>query len=734
MHGKGVSSIVPLSASLHPTMCEGPVAPQPDAVADRKGSSVKQFLQRLAVRTQFFPFTWFYGALYGLAVRLCVRRLKRIAGVRAIYLRRGLATGRPFYGLSDIDLLVMVDSEGHELAAARVRYQYELLRRAVPMLPQGELWLYHPQQFRELYEYVPFYRNRFHQGRQEWRRLFGEDLFADLPPARGEERWLALEELHPAWYYLAQELLPDDGRPSYVKRYVAYKMIAEAARAALVAQGADPGISRETAMVMAAEEFQDIAANLKEIQSWRGGLLGTEPMVVGAVLDTYLGLARRALATASGGEQFRRRLRIPPVDPEALTKFLPDGAVQEIQKACKSLPEVEGAVFVPRLSFEAVAVTGMDLTALAGATMDSYDLVLMGPRLPSIEKLRQFNLALERFRPTVNLFFGDLEVALALRPMQGRTIKTAGHDPEFFAGLASAKPWEGILELGGAVEVDRPFTRSDSLEHRGRSLLALFRQPEVFRMPTRSFFALFWEAGRAACLAVQTGAQAIEVPVSSEQVLEALAALTPWAEPALRQVYQGYLTAVRGGASEAVRYVNWAGGYAAQLEERLSPGTAGSPEIPIRVRTELTISVMIVTRNRAGLLRAALQSLVAQERRADQVVVVDNASSDDTAVVARSFTDKLNLTLVGEEKIGIPHARNTALRYCTGDIVAVMDDDCVAESRWLAELEIPFLKDPHIGAVGGSILPQEGQSALVARFYSSRMHMASEARERSPKR
>ena len=699
-----------------------------------KESRLKRFLQRLAVRTQFWPFTSVYGGLYDLAINLCVRRLQRIRGVCAIYLRRGLAGEQPLYGLSDIDLLVMVDSEGHELAAARVRYQYELLRRAVPMLPQGELWLYHPQQFRELYEYLPFYRNRFNQGRQEWCRLFGDDLFADLPPARKEERWLALEELHPAWYYLAQELLPDDGRPSYVKRYVAYKMIAEAARAALVAQGADPGISRETAIVMAAEEFHEIAASLKEIHGWRRDLLGTKPIVVEALLDTYLVLARRALATASGEGQFRRWLRIPPVDPEALTKFLPDGAVQEIQKACESLPEVERAVFVPRLSFDAVALSGMDMEALAGTTMDAYDLVLKWPRLPSIEKLRQFNLALERFRPTVNLFFGDREVALAMRPIHGRTIKTANHDPEFFAGLASAKPWEGILELEGAIEVDRPFPRSDSLEHRARSLLALFRQPEVFRMPTLSFFALFWEAGRALCLATQSGKPSLQVPVSSEEVLEALALLTPWAEPALRQIYQEYLTEVRGGLSEAVRYVHWTAAYVVKLEELLFPGLAGSPEIPTRVRTELTLSVMIITRNRAGLLRAALQSLVAQERQADQVVVVDNASSDDTAVVARSFADKLNLTLIGEEKIGIPHARNTALKYCTGDIVAVMDDDCVAEPRWLAELEIPFLKDPHIGAVGGSILPQEGQSALVARFYSSRMHMASEARERSSKR
>jgi glycosyltransferase involved in cell wall biosynthesis len=142
------------------------------------------------------------------------------------------------------------------------------------------------------------------------------------------------------------------------------------------------------------------------------------------------------------------------------------------------------------------------------------------------------------------------------------------------------------------------------------------------------------------------------------------------------------------------------------------------------VRTELTISVAIVTRNRGQLLGAALQSLEKQERPPDQVVVVDNASTDETPAMVNAFASRMNLILVREQTVGIPFARNTALKHCTGDIVALLDDDCVAEPGWLKELEIPFLKDPHIGAVGGSVLPLEGQGELVARFYGSRMRSA----------
>jgi len=690
---------------------------------------LKHLLQRIAVRTQFPPFTWLYRAIYALAVRLCVRRLRRINGVRAVYLRRGLAAGQPLYGLSDIDLLVMVEEEQSGRAKARARYQYELLRRVIPMLAKDELALYSPRQFRVLYEHSPFYRNRFNQGRREWRRLFGDDLFKDLPPVCDGARLLAPQELGPAWYHLAQELLPGDGRPSYLRRYMAYKSIAEAARAALVAQGGDLGIPRETALVRASDKYTEVSEALKDVRSWRGNLLCRERIPTDRLMNTYLYLARKALSTKTDPARLKRRLHVLSVPPAEIGMLLNEDAFREIQEARAGLDGIERAVFVPRLSFNAVAVLGMDPAAQAGATVDAFDLVLIGKCLPQVEKLREFNLVLDRFHPVVNAFFSDGKVAVSLQPMAGRNVKDPDSDPEFFACLSSGRPLDGGLEIGGAVEVDRAFERADALEHRAQTLLALFGEGEAFRMPVKSFLALFWETGRAAWLAAQGRESAVEVPVSSTQVVDALAGLTASAEPVLRHLHREYCKEMRGRPSDAVRYMNWAAQYARKLEDLLFSSEPGSVELPAQARTELSVSVIIVTRNRAELLRRALGSLVEQERQADQVVVVDNASSDDTPSVVRSFADKLNLTLVREKTVGISHARNAALRCCRGDIVASLDDDCVADRRWLAELEIPFLKDPRIGAVGGSIMPADRSDELIARFYRTRMRHAQDKEE-----
>ena len=177
---------------------------------------------------------------------------------------------------------------------------------------------------------------------------------------------------------------------------------------------------------------------------------------------------------------------------------------------------------------------------------------------------------------------------------------------------------------------------------------------------------------------------------------------------------------LREEASDAVRYVRWMSAYAQKLKTKLFADGA-EVELPEDPRSSLAISVVIVTRNRARVLGRALETLVAQERVPDEVIVIDNASTDDTEAVARSFADSLSLNVFREDTVGIPQARNKGVDHCTGDVVAFLDDDCEADPRWLGELEYAFLKDPHVGAVGGPIEPMDEQHELIARFYRVRM-------------
>jgi glycosyltransferase involved in cell wall biosynthesis len=133
------------------------------------------------------------------------------------------------------------------------------------------------------------------------------------------------------------------------------------------------------------------------------------------------------------------------------------------------------------------------------------------------------------------------------------------------------------------------------------------------------------------------------------------------------------------------------------------------------------ISVIIATRNRAYWLADTLQSLSRQTRPADEIIVVDNASEDNSREVVSSFQDKLPIKYLYEGKKGIPYARNCGATAARGDIVAFVDDDTVTDENWLKYIEMPFIRDPNIGVVGGLIKPYDRGNSYIEKFYIENM-------------
>ncbi len=86
----------------------------------------------------------------------------------------------------------------------------------------------------------------------------------------------------------------------------------------------------------------------------------------------------------------------------------------------------------------------------------------------------------------------------------------------------------------------------------------------------------------------------------------------------------------------------------------------------------MNVAVIIPCHNQGWLLRAALSSVMAQELPPNQVVVVDDGSTDDTADVARAHP---GVTLVRQELSGTAAARNAGLARADADLVAFLDAD-----------------------------------------------------------
>ncbi len=116
----------------------------------------------------------------------------------------------------------------------------------------------------------------------------------------------------------------------------------------------------------------------------------------------------------------------------------------------------------------------------------------------------------------------------------------------------------------------------------------------------------------------------------------------------------------------------------------------------MRNLTKPTIAVVIAARDASKFIEATLDSLVAQTRQPDQVVIYDDGSSDETAVLAGAYVNRIpGLTIIeGGSSVGISAARNRANAIAETDYIAVLDaDDLFAPETIQAYIDF-LIKNP----------------------------------------
>ena len=110
------------------------------------------------------------------------------------------------------------------------------------------------------------------------------------------------------------------------------------------------------------------------------------------------------------------------------------------------------------------------------------------------------------------------------------------------------------------------------------------------------------------------------------------------------------------------------------------------------------ISVVIPCLNDAGPLEACLRSLAGQLAPPDEIIVVDNGCTDNSAEVAARFGARV----IVEPAPGIPAAASAGYDAATGDVIARCDADSVLPADWLRRIALAFDDDPELAALTGS--------------------------------
>ncbi len=133
----------------------------------------------------------------------------------------------------------------------------------------------------------------------------------------------------------------------------------------------------------------------------------------------------------------------------------------------------------------------------------------------------------------------------------------------------------------------------------------------------------------------------------------------------------------------------------------------------------MKISAVISTWNKKDDVLANLEALKRGSRVPDEIVVVDNASTDGTVEAIESEHPDVVLVTMPHDRCGACETFNIGFKRATGDCIAIMDDDVVATPEWLETLEACLDQEPTwTGMVSSRVvepgMPAEYEAAEIA--------------------
>lgn len=120
-------------------------------------------------------------------------------------------------------------------------------------------------------------------------------------------------------------------------------------------------------------------------------------------------------------------------------------------------------------------------------------------------------------------------------------------------------------------------------------------------------------------------------------------------------------------------------------------------------KQDFTIAVLIPAHNEELCLARCIESCLNQTRKPDQIVVVNDGSTDRTAEVVARFGNAVDIVTISQATGNKSRAQEIGLKYVTTDIFIATDADTVLDEQFIEYVECSFIKQPNLAAVAGYV-------------------------------
>ncbi len=118
----------------------------------------------------------------------------------------------------------------------------------------------------------------------------------------------------------------------------------------------------------------------------------------------------------------------------------------------------------------------------------------------------------------------------------------------------------------------------------------------------------------------------------------------------------------------------------------------------------MKLSFVIPAYNEESYIGKCLESVVSEQKNADcevEIIVVNNASTDSTGEIAKSFP---GVIVVDEPRKGLTFARQAGFKAATGELIANIDSDSVLTPGWIETVLEEFSKNKKLVALSGPFI------------------------------
>jgi cellulose synthase/poly-beta-1,6-N-acetylglucosamine synthase-like glycosyltransferase len=120
-------------------------------------------------------------------------------------------------------------------------------------------------------------------------------------------------------------------------------------------------------------------------------------------------------------------------------------------------------------------------------------------------------------------------------------------------------------------------------------------------------------------------------------------------------------------------------------------------------KQKLTISILIPAHNEEKMIAACLDSCLRQTRRLDQIIVVNDGSTDATASILETYGRAITVITIPKATGNKSRAQEIGINAVTTDIIIATDGDTILHEKFAEEIEKDFVSNPELSVVAGYV-------------------------------